>query len=502
MGRVDVVLARRPGGFTRVCVLKRMLIDVRSPDLEARFRREADIALRLSHGAIVQTLDVVEVDGELCLLQELVHGTTMAHLEHRIAGANESVPVPVALHIGSEVARALAYVHSFEGGAVIHRDVTPDNIMLSFSGETKLIDFGIAKSQVEQPLTEVGLVVGRPLYTAPEVLAGQPVSARSDIYSLGVVLWQVLAGRAFPKGAASLPPPSSTNPAVSVDLDKVVLTAVATRPEERYPSAADLQAELVALLPRVPPPDRALAAFLARHFNVDKERRQMTEDIEKATTLLASDTSSSAFPDQPPLDSGLVPVRVSPQGPRRRWSRSLLRAAAGIAVLAVVAALLVSRPWARKPPPSRDSNGPIPQSSPASKTLGPIAEPATAESAPTTRAMPLADAQPPVHTYRARRPGRSTADPVAERDNTALLRDAERKFKSGDLVNALDLARRALREGAGGEGHIVMGKILYARNQLSEAEAEFENAVRASPSDAEASRYLDLVRQDLRAEHR
>ena len=194
MGRVDVVVSTRLGGFTKVCVLKRMLPELRTPEQEARFSREASIALRMSHGAIAQTLDVVEIEGELCLLQELVHGTTLAHLERRAEGASERLPVPLVVHVASEIARALAYAHSFEGGGVIHRDVTPDNIMLSFSGEAKLVDFGIARSVVEQPLTEVGMVVGRPLYTAPEVLAGGEADARSDVYSLGVVLWQGLSG--------------------------------------------------------------------------------------------------------------------------------------------------------------------------------------------------------------------------------------------------------------------------------------------------------------------
>src|SRR5271154_5190667 len=108
MGRVDVALSERPGGFTKVCVLKRMLPELRTPEQEARFRREASIALRLSHGAIVQTLDVVEIDGELGLIQEFIQGTTLAHLRKRAAGANEAIPVGLILYGGVESARAFA----------------------------------------------------------------------------------------------------------------------------------------------------------------------------------------------------------------------------------------------------------------------------------------------------------------------------------------------------------------------------------------------------------
>jgi hypothetical protein len=93
--------------------------------------------------------------------------------------------------------------------------------------------------------------------------------------------------------------------------------------------------------------------------------------------------------------------------------------------------------------------------------------------------------------------GRPSDRPSATRDNAALLRDAERSFKSGDLSSALVLARRAAREGAGGEAHLIMGKIFSAQDRLAEAEAEFERARKANPGDGEAVRYLDLVRQDL-----
>src|SRR6188472_4493586 len=129
MGRVDVALTTRAGNLARLCVLKRMHPEMRSPEEERRFRREAKLALRLSHGAIARTLDVEEIDGELCLLQEFVHGTNLAQLEHR-AASREPLPTPLSIHVAREVARALAYAHSFDGTGIVHRDVTPDNIML------------------------------------------------------------------------------------------------------------------------------------------------------------------------------------------------------------------------------------------------------------------------------------------------------------------------------------------------------------------------------------
>jgi serine/threonine protein kinase len=480
MGRVDVALSIKPGGFTKLCVLKRMLPDLRTPEQEARFRREATIALRLSHGAIAQTLDVVEIEGELCLLQEFIHGTTLAHLENRAVGAGERVPVEIALYVGVEVARALAYAHSFDGGGVVHRDVTPDNIMLSFGGEAKLVDFGIARAPAEQPLTEVGLVVGRPLYTAPEVLAGGAPSPRADIYSLGVVLWQALAGRPF-SGArpGAVEPPSASNGAVSPALDGIVLKALALRPDDRHASAAELQAALAALMSTVPPPDQALAAFLARHFNVERERRQLADDIDRARSMVGAE-SSVETPSDP--EHGASPVAS-----RRRGAVAL--AALGLVLGAGLAGWAIGRgaggerahEFVRAVPAQVVAHEPSPEPPrPPPVAIPAVAEPSTAN-----------------HNFSTRRPGRSTEGSGSPRNSAALLRDANRSFTSGDLARAMELARRAVREGAGSEGHVIMGKIFYARNQLSEAEAEFQRALGASPQDAEASRYLGLVREDL-----
>ena len=190
-GRIDLALKGSPQ-LAKVCVVKRMQTDERSPELAARFRREAEIALQLAHGAIAQTVGVEEIEGELCLLQEFVDGVNLRHLEAQCKP--ELVPLPVALHIVREVGRALAYAH---GLGIVHRDVTPENIMLSYGGEVKLIDFGIARRSGDATLTQAGVVVGRETYTAPEVWAGNKADPRSDVFSLGVVLWQLVTGEDF-----------------------------------------------------------------------------------------------------------------------------------------------------------------------------------------------------------------------------------------------------------------------------------------------------------------
>jgi serine/threonine-protein kinase len=136
-GRVDVALKGSPD-LVKLCAVKRMRKDEYGADLEARFRREAQIALRLSHGAIAHTLGVEQIEGELCLVQEFVEGVNLSQLQSQ--SRPELLPVLVAVYVAHEVARALAYAH---GCGIVHRDVTPDNIMLGFDGQVKLIDFGL-----------------------------------------------------------------------------------------------------------------------------------------------------------------------------------------------------------------------------------------------------------------------------------------------------------------------------------------------------------------------
>src|SRR5262245_52695522 len=121
MGRIELCLRAGPDGVPTLCVLKRMHAELRSPEQEARFRREANIALQLAHGAIAQTVGVEEIDGELVLLQEHVFGVDVRLLQTRLATAGERVPVAIAVHVVSEVARALAYAHAFGDRGIVHR---------------------------------------------------------------------------------------------------------------------------------------------------------------------------------------------------------------------------------------------------------------------------------------------------------------------------------------------------------------------------------------------
>ena len=296
MGSVFLALSGRPGS-EKLCVVKRLNADTLSnPERLARFRREADLVRTLSHGTIAQTFAADSVDGEPFIAQEYIEGRTLTQLAASALSSGETIPSTVVVYIVREVARALAYAHGV--ARIVHRDIAPDNVMVTFAGEVRLIDFGIARTGADPSLTAPGSFVGRASYTAPEILSGKRADSRSDIYSLGVLLWELLVGRppAFEE-LQSNPSPSSRNP--SLDLpgaDAVVARALAPDPSDRLASAEDLQRALGPLLPPTFVGDTALAHFVGRCYDVETERRHLREIVQEASPLLSNESAPSTVP--------------------------------------------------------------------------------------------------------------------------------------------------------------------------------------------------------------
>jgi eukaryotic-like serine/threonine-protein kinase len=187
-GGMGVVYEAFQEGLDRPVAVKALDTKLaRSKEVVERFRREGRAYARLRHEAIVQVHDLVEKDDGLYLVTELVDGADLARL---LAKGGALPPDCVAL-VGARVADALDYVHF---NALLHRDVKPANVMVSRDGEVKLMDFGIAKAEQDSDLTRVGMLVGSPSYMAPEVLAGGEAGPMSDVWALGVSLYELLTG--------------------------------------------------------------------------------------------------------------------------------------------------------------------------------------------------------------------------------------------------------------------------------------------------------------------
>jgi len=483
-GRVDLAV-KGPPELAKVCVVKRMQKSEEAPDLEARFRREAQIALRLTHGAIAQTVGVEEIDGELCLLQEYVDGVNLRHLERQCAP--DRVPLPVALYIGREVARALAYAHAL---GIVHRDVTPENIMLAFDGQVKLIDFGIARESSAAALTQTGVVIGRETYTAPEVWSGATADARSDLFSLGVVLWQLVTGRSFQDAqtavGAAAPDPSLAFPALPRDVADLVLRALAPEPGRRFQSAREVVEALGRFLPPAFHAEDELAQVLAGYYNIDRERQILKEDVEAAKRMLAAPT--------------VVPAHSEPN--KRRVRRLLfLAAAAGlVALLGGIGTALKRRQARSLLLPSVVTSAAVSPRRPfASTDVRPTSPTIEAASHPAVPAPVVARTTAAVTPTKTRpqkvaRAGGTTALVAANSTTTEALRRARQMWDDGDVAGALTIARLAVRQGGGAEAHVLVGTLLLKQGQRLEAERELQEALRLDPENGKAQRVLELAR--------
>ncbi|MGI9022075.1 MAG: protein kinase domain-containing protein [Acidimicrobiales bacterium] len=242
----------------------------------ARFRREAIAAARLAHPNVVATYDTGVDDGVAWIVMELVDGET---LRHALSTSGALRPAR-AVHIATQVADALDYAHR---SGVIHRDVKPGNILLTEDDRVKVADFGIAKAAIEAAedssgpgldftdLTQSGAIVGTAKYLSPEQVNGEPVDGRSDVYALGVVLYEMLCGRvpftgetdvavAVQHATATPTSPRHFRAGIPAALEVIVLRAMAKAPDERYPNAAELHAALLSV-------DLRTAAVPARPAN-------------------------------------------------------------------------------------------------------------------------------------------------------------------------------------------------------------------------------------------
>jgi serine/threonine-protein kinase len=263
-------------GFERKLVLKRVLPHLAGErSYVEMFLREARLSARLDHPNLVHVFEFGESDGAYFLTMEHVDGVDLADV--MAARSTEPMPVDCVAFIGFEIARALHYVHELadEQGRplrMIHRDVTPSNIMITREGVVKLVDFGVAKALASSEQSAIHLVKGKIAYLAPEQITLRRADHRSDLFTVGITLYELLTGvRLFKRDNdretvravlhAPILPPSLFNPVVPPALDEIVLRALERVPESRWPSAqalAEVLAPIVQELGAGPAPLRAL----------------------------------------------------------------------------------------------------------------------------------------------------------------------------------------------------------------------------------------------------
>src|SRR4029079_16932992 len=260
-----------------------------------RFLGEAKVVLRLSHANLVPTFDAGEIDGEFFIAMDLIEGKDLREIWNRCVRTRTRIPLDVALYVGREVARALAYVHSYGDLHLVHRDVAPPNILLSYFGEIKLTDFGLARSVLKQEHTAPGVVFGRASYLAPEQARGEVADARTDIYSLGIVLWELLTGNQYlqlanldPATALSLVPhpravaPSVKAPWIAPELDQLLMRALAPEREDRFQTAEEMRQALSEIMAKIAPKadvERTAAFVRGLYETTMREEREERERL-------------------------------------------------------------------------------------------------------------------------------------------------------------------------------------------------------------------------------
>jgi serine/threonine protein kinase len=294
-GMAEIFLASKRGlaGFHKPVVLKKILPDIQGQEEFVRmFLDEAKVTAAFNHPHIAQVFDLDVAEGELFLAMEFVPGATLLEVARACRVGGEPMPIGFGLAAVRDTALALHYAHTFtdalgQPSPVIHRDVAEKNIMVTYEGVTKLLDFGIAKNLAGAHRTQVGMVKGTSGYMSPEQILGEPLDARSDLFSLGVVLHECLTGmRLFPGKVPSvvwnavlkgpIAEPSRTNKAVPPELDAIVLKALARRREDRYATTLEFARELErAVGPLIWLPERS-GELLRRLF---AERREQTRQL-------------------------------------------------------------------------------------------------------------------------------------------------------------------------------------------------------------------------------
>ena len=265
MAEVYVAKTKGIGGFEKLVAIK--VIHPRFSE-DAHFVQmlveEAKISVQLTHVNIAQTFDLGCIDDTYYIAMELIEGADTYRVQRRLEDRKIPMPLDIAAFIGAEVCNGLAYAHrkrDHEGRplGIVHRDISPQNVLVSYSGEVKLVDFGIAKAALRGGQTEVGVIKGKYYYMSPEQAWGDPVDGRTDIFATGILLHELLTGVMVYQEEnvpalldrvrkADVPSPRKRRPDVPPELEAIVMKAVAREPADRYPSAQAMAQDLMRFL--------------------------------------------------------------------------------------------------------------------------------------------------------------------------------------------------------------------------------------------------------------
>jgi serine/threonine protein kinase len=326
-------------GYERLMVIKTVLPHLADAEYVARFQDEAKVVVKLSHGNLIPVFDAGQVGGELFLAMDFVEGRDLRAVWNRCAKKQVAFPIDVAVYIVKELCRGLAYAHSFPDLHLVHRDISPPNVLVSYTGEVKLTDFGLASSTLKLEKTAPGIIYGKVAYMSPEQARGEKLDGRSDMYAAAIVLWELLTGRQlFPPGKdqpqdlltraknPEPPRPSKRAPRVPVELDEICVRALAPSREDRYADCDAMRMALQTWLAQNAPTTDGtrMSAFLQELFTEDIQRERgernelLTRVRTRALTLPPTDELRQIFESTQPTAVALAGDAASHDAPVRK----------------------------------------------------------------------------------------------------------------------------------------------------------------------------------------
>ena len=292
-------------------------IKVMRPQLarEARFidmfHREGKLAMVLKNRCIVETLEIGQFDGRHFISMEYIGGRDLTQVLRRCQETQQRIPVPHAVFIAARIAEGLHFAHTLGGPDgrplnIVNRDVSPSNVRLSYDGDVKLLDFGIAQALMKFT-SEIGILKGKFSYMSPEQIRGMPLDARTDVFSAGIILHEMLTTEKLFRGdtefalmekvrKAEVPPPSNFNRRVTPELDQIVLRALARDVADRYQTAAQLAADLDALIAgyRFDPKElrQLMRQLFRKEYAKEQEETQLSLDTQPGGLSMSTPPSS------------------------------------------------------------------------------------------------------------------------------------------------------------------------------------------------------------------
>ena len=355
-GMAEVYRAKPQVGHKRLYAMK-----VMRPQLarEARFidmfHREGKLAMVLRNRCIVETVEIGQHEGRHFITMEYVAGRDLTQVLRRCQETQQRIPVPHAVYIAARIAEGLHFAHTLadkDGRPlnIVNRDVSPSNVRLSYDGDVKLLDFGIAQALMKFT-SEIGILKGKFSYMSPEQIRGMPLDARTDVFSAGIILHEMLTTEKLFRGdtefalmekvrKAEVPPPSNFNRRVTPELDAISLKALARDVADRYQTAAQLAADLDSLIAGYRFDPKELRQFMRQLFRKEYakeiEETQVSLDAEPGSSMQMSITThrldtappapvTETIPSVPPIPPPPPSPPVEPEPEKRGFWGSLFK---------------------------------------------------------------------------------------------------------------------------------------------------------------------------------